>query len=143
MNINRGETNSCELYGNVVFCDTDMRNHNLNCDTVVRETNINYQTLPHAGSHSHHFHSLHFTFPQDGVLLRVLPGGQIIFYALDIMYIHEVDNFQIYINVLNNQHGYVNGWQGAQPTKTFTWASPKSSLTSLEEIGRASCRERC
>ena len=108
MNINRGETNSCELYGNVVFCDTDMRNHNLNCDTVVRETNINYQTLPHAVSHSHHLHSLHFTFPQDGVLLGVLPDSQITFYAFDTMHIHEVDNFQIHINILNNQHSYVN-----------------------------------
>ena len=24
------------------------------------------------------------------------------------MYIHEVDNFQVYINILNNQHSYVN-----------------------------------
>ena len=40
MNTNRGEINSHELYDDVVFCDTDMRNHNINCDTVVRETNI-------------------------------------------------------------------------------------------------------
>ena len=108
MNTNRGEINSHELYDDVVFCDTDMRNHNINCDTVIRETNINYQTLPHAVSHSHHFHSLHFTFPQDGVLLGVLPDSQITFYAFDTMHIHEVDNFQIHINILNNQHTYVN-----------------------------------
>ena len=108
MNTNRGEINSRELYDNVVFCDTDMKNHNINCDTVVHETNIFNQTLPHAVSHSHHFHSLNFTFPQDGVLLGVLPDSQITFYAFDTMHIHELDNFQIHINVLNNQHSYVN-----------------------------------
>ena len=108
MNTNRGEINSRELYNNVVFCDTDMRNHNFNCDTVVRKTYTFNQTLPHAVSHSHHFHSLHFTFPQGRVLLGVLPGSQITFYAFDTMHIHEVDNFQIHINVLNNQHSYMN-----------------------------------
>ena len=54
------------------------------------------------------FHSLNFTCPQDGDLLKVLPGSQITFYASDIMYIHEVDNFQIYSNVLNYQHIYMN-----------------------------------
>ena len=111
MNTNRGEINSRELYDDVIFCDTDMRNHNINCDTVVHETNLFNQTLPHAVSHSHHFHSLHFTFPQDGVLLGVLPGSQITFYTFDTMHIHEVNNFQIYINILNNQHSYVNTTQ--------------------------------
>ena len=66
MNTNRGETNSCELYDNVAFCDTDMKIHITNCDTVVRETNISNTTLLHTDSHSHHFDSLHVTFPQDG-----------------------------------------------------------------------------
>ena len=38
----------------------------------------------------------------------MLPDSQITFYAFDTMHIHEVDNFQIHINVLNNQHSYVN-----------------------------------
>ena len=90
MNTSRGETNSHELYHDDFFCDTDMRNHTFNCDTVVCETNIINQILPHAVSHSHHVHSLHFTFPQDVDLLRVLPGSQITFYRFDIMYIYEV-----------------------------------------------------
>ena len=40
MNSNRGETNSHELYDNVVFYDTDMRNHNINCNTLICKTNI-------------------------------------------------------------------------------------------------------
>ena len=85
-----------------------MMDHTFNWETVVHETNINYQTLTYAVSHSHHFHSLHFTFPQEGDLLRMLPSSQITFCTFDIMYIHEVDNFQVYINILNNQHSYVN-----------------------------------
>ena len=85
-----------------------MRNHTFNCDKVVCKTNIINPILPHAVSHSHHFHSIHFTSPQDGVLLRVLPGSQITFYTFDTMHIHEVDNFKIHINILNNQHSYVN-----------------------------------
>ena len=111
MNTNRGETNSHWLHNNVVFCDADMMSHTLNCDTVVCETkNVINPILSHAISHSHHyhFHSLNFTCPQDGDLLKVLPGSQITFYAFDIMYIHEVDNFQIYSNVLNYQHIYMN-----------------------------------
>jgi hypothetical protein len=93
MNINRGEINSREQYNNVVFCDTDMRNHTFNCDTVVIVTNIINQILSHAVSHPHHCHSIHFIFPQDGDLLGVLPGSQIIFYKFDTINIHEVDNF--------------------------------------------------
>ena len=107
MNTNRGETNICWLNGNVSFCDTVMMNHTFNYDRVVCATKIINQMLFHAGSHSHHFHSLHFTFPQDGDLLRVLPCKCITFYACDKMYIHKVDNFQIYINVQNNQTIYL------------------------------------
>ena len=96
MNTNRGETNSHWLHNNVVFCDADMMSHTLNCDTVVCETkNVINPILSHAISHSHHyhFHSLNFTCPQDGDLLKVLPGSQITFYTFDIMYsIHEIDN---------------------------------------------------
>ena len=113
MNTNRGETNSQWLRNKVVFCDTDMRSYTFNWDTVVHDTNIINQILPHAVSHFHHFHSLYFTFPQVGDLLGVLPGKQITFYAFDTMYIHEVDNFQIYIHVLNNQHTHMNTIQQA------------------------------
>jgi hypothetical protein len=85
MYTHRGETNSHWLHDNIVFCDTDMMNDTFNCDTVVCETNIINQILPHVVSHSHHFHSLHFTFPQDGDLLGVLSGIQITFYAFDII----------------------------------------------------------
>jgi hypothetical protein len=108
MNTKRGETNSQWLHNKVVFYDRDMRNHTFNQDTVVHETNIINQILPHAASHSHHFRSLCFTFPQDGGLLGVLPGKQNTFYAFDTMYIHEGDNFQIYIHILNNQHTHMN-----------------------------------
>ena len=84
-----------------------MMNHTFNCDTV-HETNIVNPTLFCAVSHSHHFHSLHFTFPHDGDLLGVLPGSQISFYLFDIMYNDEVDNFPISISILNNQHSYMN-----------------------------------
>jgi hypothetical protein len=83
-----------------------MMNHTFNYHRAVCATKIINQILPHAGSCSHHFHSLHFTFSQDGDLLRVLPSKCNTFYACDIMYIHEVDNFQNYINVLNNQTIY-------------------------------------
>ena len=73
MNTNRVETNSRWLNNYVIFCDTDMRNHTFNCDTVVCETNTKYQTLPHAVSHTHHFHSFHFTFPRDGFYLGCSP----------------------------------------------------------------------
>ena len=42
----------------------------------------------------------------------MLPSSQFTFYAFDAIHIHEVDNFQIYIiNVLNNQHSYMNKMQ--------------------------------
>ena len=108
MNTNRGEKNSRELYNDVVFCDTDMKIHIINCDTVVRETKSLNTTLLHTDSHSHHFHSIHTTFPQDGDQNGVLPDKNITFYAFDTLYVHEVDNFQIYINKLNNQYTDVN-----------------------------------
>ena len=81
MNTNRGETNSRELYNDVVFCDTEMKIHIINCDTVVRETNILNSTLLHTDSHSHHFHSLYTTSPQDGDQNGVLPDKNDMFYA--------------------------------------------------------------
>ena len=85
-----------------------MKIHTINCDTVVCETNILSSTLLHTDSHSHHFHALHATFPQDGDQNGVLPDKNNIFYAFDTLYVHEVDNFQIYINKLNNQYTDVN-----------------------------------
>ena len=108
MNTNRSETNSCELYNDVIFCDTGMKIHTINCDTVVRETNISNSTLLQTDSHSHHFHSIHTTFPQDGDQNGVHPDKNYTFYAFDTLYVHEVDNFQIYINKLNNQYTDVN-----------------------------------
>ena len=108
ININRGEKNSCELYDNVNFCDTDMKICIINCDTVVLETKSLNSTLLHTDSHSHHFHSLYTIFPQDGDQNAVLPYKNNMFYAFDTIYVQEVDNFQICINKLNNQHTDVN-----------------------------------
>ena len=38
----------------------------------------------------------------------MLPDKNITFYAFDTLYVQEVDNFQIYINKLNNQYTDVN-----------------------------------
>ena len=82
--------------------------HTINCDTIVHETNILKSILLHKNSHSHHFQSLHTAFPQDGDQNGVLPDKNITFYAFNTLYVHEVDNFQIYINKLNNQYTDVN-----------------------------------
>ena len=101
MNNNRGEKNSIPLYGNVLCCKAVYINDIHCCETATDAKNVNNLTLPFANSHTHHFNS-HF-YPQYGVIKGHQPNKNNTFNVFDTECIQEVDNFQIYIDILTTE----------------------------------------
>ena len=85
---NQGEINSQLLYDDIIYCDT-----------VVHVTNIAQVALPSAVSQSHHL----FDYPQDGDITGELPDKLNTFHVFDTECIHEVDNFQVHIDLFKIQ----------------------------------------
>ena len=80
----------------------------------LMQKNLANLVLPVANSQSHHFNSHLYPYSQNGVIIRHEPDKNKMFYAFDTECIHEVDNFQIYIEIFTHQTECLNTTSGIQ-----------------------------